>query len=119
MNELNGKHGISAPENSVPVIKLIREHCIMVCSTLSYEIKRHSEERCYCGIISRGTVDSFGDNLYQAQFDEWGEESYSLAEWRRWIFVLFVVNSLKGNKLERHVAAFNKRDLPHLKIVKT
>jgi len=91
----------------------------MACSTLSYEIKRHSEESCYCGIISRGTVESFGDNLYQAQFDEWGEERYTLAECRRWIFDLFVVKSLKGNKMERKVVAFYKRYLPHLKIVKT
>lgn len=101
MNELNGKMGISAPHKSVPVMKLIRAHNPKSKEELVELIKWHSEHSCSCGIVSHGTVELFGKNLYDAQKKHWGEHRYSLQECIQWEYDLFVVQSLKGNLVEK------------------
>lgn len=101
LNELNGKMGISAPFKSVPVMKLIRAHNPKSKEELVELIKWHSENTCECGVVSQGTVESFGKNLYDSQIKYWGEIRYSLQDCIQWEYDLFVVQSLKGGIVEK------------------
>ena len=101
LNELNGKMGISAPHNSVPVMKLIRSHNPKSKEELLELIKWHSENTCECGVVSQGNVESFGKNLYDSQIKYWGEIRYSLKDCINWEYDLFIVQSLKGDIIER------------------
>jgi len=100
LNKLNGDAGISAPENSVPVMKLIRYHKPQSKDELVALIKSHHKNKCECGIISKGTIEDFGNNLYKAQMEFWGEYEFSLEECIQWEYDLFVTNSLRGNTIE-------------------
>lgn len=100
LNELNGKMGISAPYRSVPVMKLIRAHHPKSKDELVELIKWHSENKCECGIVSQGTIESFGKNLYESQIKYWGEHRYSLQDCIQWEYDLFIVQSLKGGIIE-------------------
>lgn len=101
LNELNGKMGISAPFKSVPVMKLIRAHNPKSKEELVELIKWHSENICDCGVVSQGTVESFGKNLYDSQNKYWGKIRYSLQDCIQWEYDLFVVQSLKGGIVEK------------------
>lgn len=101
LNELNGKMGISAPYNSVPVMKLIKVHNPKSKEELVELIKSHYENKCTCGVVSKGTVESFGQNLYNAQLNYWGEYRFSLQQCIQWEYDLFVVQSLKGGGVEK------------------
>ncbi|MCK5029328.1 MAG: MjaI family restriction endonuclease [Bacteroidales bacterium] len=101
LNELNGKMGISAPYKSVPVMKLIKAHKPKSKEELVELIKWHSENKCECGVVSQGTVESFGKNLYDSQISYWGYNKYSLQECIQWEYDLFVVQSLKGGIVEK------------------
>lgn len=101
LNELNGKMGISAPFRSVPVMKLIRAHNPKSKEELVELIKWHSENTCECGVVSQGTVETFGRNLYDSQTKYWGEFKYSLQDCIQWEYDLFVVQSLKGGIVEK------------------
>ncbi len=101
LNELNGKMGISAPNKSVPVMKLIKAHKPKSKDELVELIKWHTENKCECGVVSQGTVESFGKNLYNAQTHYWGKIKYSLQECIQWEYDLFVVQSLKGGIVEK------------------
>ena len=101
LNELNGKMGISAPFKSVPVMKMIRAHNPKSKEELVELIKWHSENTCECGVVSQGTVESFGKNLYDSQKKYWGEIRYSLQDCIQWEYDLFVVQSLKGGIVEK------------------
>ncbi len=101
LNELNGKTGISAPFKSVPVMKLIRAHNPKSKEELVELVKWHSENTCECGVVSQGTVESFGKNLYDSQIKYWGEIRYSLQDCIQWQYDLFVVQSLKGGIIEK------------------
>lgn len=105
LNELNGKMGISAPYKSVPVMKLIRTHNPKSKEELVDLIKWHSENTCECGIVSQGTIESFGKNLYDSQNKYWGETRYSLQDCIQWEYDLFVVQSLKGGIVEKKAIA--------------
>ncbi len=59
--------GISASHKSVPVMKLIRAHKPKSHEELVKLIDSHSKEKCSCGIISTGSVENFGKNLFNAQ----------------------------------------------------
>src|SRR4051812_43559010 len=96
LNELNGKMGISAPYKSVPVMKLIRAHQPKSKDELVELIKAHHQTICECGIVSQGSVQDFGTNLYKSQMNYWGQIRYSLEECLQWEYDLFVVQSLKG-----------------------
>ena len=101
LNELNGKMGISAPYKSVPVMKLIRVHNPRSKDELVELIKFHHENDCECGIKSKGTVESFGRNLFESQVPYWGHKKFSLQECIQWEYDLFVVQSLKGGIIEK------------------
>lgn len=101
LNRLNGKAGISAPANSVPIIRLINAHKPQSNEELVQLIEYHHTHDCPCGIKSKGTVYDFGKNLYQAQKEHYGEYRHSLEECMQWEYDLFITNSLKGNKMEQ------------------
>lgn len=101
LNILNGKYGISAPDKSIPVMKLIKEHKPKSKEELVTLIKNHYLYRCDCGIKSKGTIEDFGRNLYVSQLSEWGKYKHSLEECINWEYNLFVVQSLKGNTMEK------------------
>ncbi len=101
LNKLNGAMAISAPHNSVPVMKLIKAHRPMSRSALVDLIEYHHINDCSCGIKSQGTVYDFGQNLYKSQKEYWGEYRYSLAECIQWEYDLFITNSLKGSLMEK------------------
>ncbi|GBC63847.1 hypothetical protein DENIS_4846 [Desulfonema ishimotonii] len=114
LNWLNGRYGISAPANSVPVMKLIRTHCPKTRSELCELIGWHYRTVCPCGIRSRGTVADFGKNLYDAQMRAWGRYRYSLRDCIQWEYDLFVSQSLKGRALENSAMTQLRAALPHL-----
>lgn len=101
LNLLNGKMGISAPHRSVPVMKLIRFHQPKSKKELEDLITRHSTHQCACGIVSRGSVVSFGENLYKAQMSYWGEYRFSRKECIQWEYDLFITQSIKGGLMEK------------------
>jgi hypothetical protein len=111
LNELNGKMGISAPFRSVPVMKLIREHKPKSKNELVELIKWHSENVCECGVISTGSVESFGKNLYESQIKYWGEYRYNLRDCIQWEYDLFVIQSLKGGIIEKKAIRILSNDL--------
>ena len=100
LNYLNGKYGISAPANSVPVMKLIKAHQPKSKDELFDLIRQHFERTCSCRIKSKGGIEDFGKRLYDSQFKEWGKYKYSLKACIQWEYDLFVIQSLKGNNLE-------------------
>ena len=112
LNLLNGKMGISAPYKSVPVIKLINTHKPKSYSELESLIEYHYLNECSCGIKSQGTVYDFGKNLFNAQKMYWGETKFTLEECIRWEYDLFIVNSLKGSKMEDKAINELKNRLP-------
>lgn len=116
LNLLNGQYGISASKNSVAVMKLIRTHSPKTKSELEDLIASHSTSRCSCGIISQGTIQDFGKNLYDAQFKEWKKEVFSLTECIQWEYDLFITQSLKGNKIESNAISTLKENFPTLTI---
>ncbi len=116
LNWLNGKFGVSAPDKSVPVMKLIRTHKPKSQHELYSLIREHFVHRCDCGIISQGTVEDFGRNLYKAQFKAWGKEKYTLNECIRWEYHLFVTNSLKGELMEVKAQKLLAKTFPNLMI---
>lgn len=101
LNLLNGKMGISDPSRSVPVIKLIKTHNPKSKEELVELIRSHYENRCVCGIVSKGTIEIFGKNLYESQIAFWGEYRFSLKECIQWEYDLFIVQSLKGGIIEK------------------
>ena len=102
LNKLNGDYGISAASNSVPVMKLIKVHCPNSKNELYDLILFHYKNDCECGIKSKGTIEDFGKNLYESQIKEWGSYKYSLRECIQWEYDLFIVQSLKGTKIEKN-----------------
>lgn len=112
LNVLNGKMGISAPHRSVPVIKLINKHNPKSYDELETLIEYHYLNDCECGIKSQGTVYDFGKNLYNAQREYWGENKFTLEECIKWEYDLFIINSLKGSKMENKAIIELKKELP-------
>jgi hypothetical protein len=115
LNELNGKMGISDPKRSVPVMKLIKEHNPKSKEALVQLIQYHKDRECYCGIKSHGSVRDFGVNLYNSQIKYWNEIKFSLQECIQWEYDLFVVQSLKGGKIEELAINYLRSKLKHLK----
>jgi hypothetical protein len=100
LNILNGKMGISAPDKSVPVARLVRYHKPKSPAELEKLISDHVNGGCPCGVVSTGTVQDFGRNLYEAQIGFWGEYKYSLKDCIQWEYDLFILQMLKGNTME-------------------
>lgn len=101
LNLLNGKMGISAPYRSVPVMKLIRFHKPKSKKELEDLISVHASRQCECGIVSQGSIVTFGENLYKAQLTYWGEYRFSKKECIQWEYDLFITQSLKGGLMEK------------------
>ena len=114
LNELNGKMGISAPFRSVAVMKLIRTHQPKSKEELVELIKWHSTNKCECAVVSQGTVEDFGRNLYESQKVYWGSYKYSLQECIQWEYDLFVVQSLKGGIVEKRAIKELRGAVPSL-----
>lgn len=102
LNSLNGKYGVSAPYKSVPVMKLIKEHRPKSKDALYQLIEYHFKNNCKCGVKSKGTIEDFGKNLFEAQIKEWGKHKYTLKECIQWEYDLFIIQSLKGTKIENN-----------------
>lgn len=117
LNLLNGNQGISAPHRSVPVMKLIREHKPKTKNELVDLIEYHYRNKCSCGIVSQGSVEDFGRNLYEAQIKQWGKYKYSLEECKRWEYDLFITQSLKGNLIEDKAKSVISKQLPALEVI--
>jgi len=116
LNELNGKMGISAPNRSVPVMKLIKNHQPKSKEELVELIRFHHEQDCFCGIKSQGTVEDFGKQLFESQQKYWGENRYSLKECVQWEYDLFVIQSLKGGILEKKAQQLLQKALSSFQI---
>jgi len=116
LNKLNGDYGISAPDKSVPVIKLIKVHKPGSREELVKLIGKHHKERCECGILSQGSIEDFGKNLYEAQIKDWGRYKYSLRECIEWEYNLFVVQSLKGESVEKKAKEILANELSGIEI---
>jgi len=119
LNKLNGDCGISAPNNSVPVMKLIKIHKPKSNDELVQLIKDHSINRCECGVVSKGTIEDFGINLYDAQLSMWGVHKYSIQKCITWEYHLFVTQSLKGNFMEDRARDELSKKLKDLTVEKT
>ncbi len=100
LNVLNGKAGISAPQNSVSVSALVRAHKPKSAAELESLISDHTAGNCECGIVSKGSVQNFGKNLFNAQESYWGECRFTLQECVQWEYDLFVLQMLKGTMME-------------------
>jgi hypothetical protein len=100
LNKLNGDYGISAPQKSVPVMRLIKVHRPKSKDELYELIKTHHETNCTCRIKSQGTIEDFGRDLYEAQQEAWGQYKYTLQQCVQWEYDLFVIQSLKGTLIE-------------------
>lgn len=116
LNELNGKMGISAPGKSVPVMKLIRMHSPRSKEELVALIEWHFKNHCECGVVSHGTIASFGKNLYHSQLLYWKEYRFTLQQCMQWEFDLFITQSLKGGIVEKKAMLQLKQLLPQLSI---
>jgi hypothetical protein len=92
--------GISAPDRSVPVSRLVNIHKPKSARELEQLIADHIVGGCSCGIVSQGTIGDFGRNLYEAQKEYWGEYRFSLRDCIQWEYDLFVLQSLKGSTME-------------------
>ncbi len=103
---------VSSVRNSLPVMKLINIHKPKSKGELVDLIEYHYYNDCSCGIKSKGTVEDFGRNLYDAQLKYWGEYKFSLEECVQWEYDLFVTNSLKGAYMEDKAEEILNESLP-------
>jgi hypothetical protein len=81
-------------------------------------IKSHHENNCTCGVKSQGTVENFGQNLYEAQLKEWGEYRHSLQDCIQWEYDLFIIQSLKGTLVEDNAIVELQKLLPDFHVEK-
>jgi hypothetical protein len=100
LNGLNDKLGISAANRTVPIAKLIKVHKPKSHEEVVNLIKWHSENVCECGIVSKGTIETFGADLHKAQKDYFGVYLFTLQECILFEYNLFVIQSLKGINIE-------------------
>jgi hypothetical protein len=100
--------GTSQRATSVSIIALITAHNPETPEEVKELIEKHCEETCVCGIQSKGTVESFALNLYNAQqtcqqyINKYGENRTFFDEITcyKFMFQLFCVASLKGRQQE-------------------
>lgn len=114
LNILNHAMNISSVNNSVPVMNLIKTHNPKSKNELKDLIEYHFMNKCDCGIRSKGTVEDFGKNLYDAQLEYWGEYKFSLEECIKWEYDLFITNSLKGACMEDKAVEVLREVLPSI-----
>jgi hypothetical protein len=119
LNYLNEKRRVNTHNKTVSVMKLIREHKPKSRQELVDLIEYHHKNECSCGVVSKGTIEDFGRNLYEAQLKEWGEYLFTLEECTTWQYNLFVVQSLKGRTLEIKARDILQSHLPTFKVIDT
>lgn len=119
LNYLNEKRRVNTHNKTVSVMKLIRQHKPKSRQELVDLIEYHYKNECSCGIVSKGTIEDFGRNLYEAQLKEWGEYLFTLEECTTWQYNLFIVQSLKGRTLEIKAKDILQSHLPMLKVIDT
>lgn len=109
LNVISERYNCIRKNNSVPVMQLIRYHKPKTNDHLVNLIASHTEKgnhsQCECGCKSKGTLEDFGMNLYNANlkyFDSIGnpDGAKSLEECELFMYTLFITNSLKGNNME-------------------
>lgn len=109
LNSLYGQSRASDPKESIHVMSLIREHDPSTPDDLYKAINRHYHDTCGCGIEGGGTVEEYGDWLYEAQHDVWDEYRFDRETCRQWIYDLFIMQSLKGHNIEREAKKLFER----------
>jgi len=119
LNVLNETLGITKSYKSVSVMELIKVHKPKSKDELVDLIKYHYENDCECGIKSKGTIEDFGKNLYDAQQPFWKEYKFSLKECTQWVYNLVIVKSLKGSKMERKATQELSKLLPDYQVSET
>jgi hypothetical protein len=117
LNHIVAKYGLNAPNKTVPVMKLIREHNPKSYGELRELIAIHSKTECPCKIKSHGSVQDFGMKLYQTQ--QRAGEKFSLEECVRWMDDLFVLNSLRGETKEQEAIKLLSAALPEFRFYRT
>jgi MjaI restriction endonuclease len=108
LNTINEKYKCNQTHKSVPVIKLYKAHSVKTLEQAEFFISSHQagheHGNCSCGIRSQGTVEMFGDNLYEAvkKYElEFGQNvNKTLEDCRNFMYGLFVVKSLTGFAME-------------------
>jgi len=93
------------------VMKLIKTHNPKSKEALVQLIEYHKLNKCKCGIVSTGTVFEFGERLYESQKKYWGEYKYSREQCIQWEYDLFIVQSLKGGRLEKEAMKLLQKSL--------
>ena len=100
-------------------MKLIRTHNPKSRAQLVELVKSHAQNRCDCGVRSQGTIEDFGQKLYNAQITFWGEHRFTLQQCKQWEYDLLVVQSLKGATVEKRAVSVLQSNLPDLNFEET
>lgn len=114
LNWLSERADVTATKNSVRVMDLCRKHRPKTELELEQLIEHHHIHRCSCGVRSKGTLKDFGRNLFAAQKKYWKEIRYTMEECQQWIYDLFVVNTMKGLRMEHRAMKTFRYGLPTL-----
>lgn len=118
LNRITSTYTLTARNKTVPVMALIAAHQPSNPVTLTGLIADHRFPGCPCGLRSKGTVQDFGEKLYEAQFKPKGQlildgaPEGSLQDCVDWCFDLFVLKSLKGNDMEIRAVHLAIQHLP-------
>lgn len=105
LNILNEKFKCNAPRNTVPIMALVNEHQDVTSARgLEQLIAAHFHSQCPCGIRSNGTVATFANALYKAQFKDeaWMAKNGEHSEQQCYDFhyQLFCVGPVRGRQFE-------------------
>src|SRR5574343_980109 len=112
LNKINERYGCNKKAKTIAVQQLIRFHKPKHAKELEALIDLHQEDKklanCECGCKSKGTVESFAGNLYDAYLKYQAEvdnsvEYKDLNDCLVFMKHLFVFNSIKGNMMEEKV----------------
>lgn len=120
LNVVCEKYGCNRKNQSVAIQQLIRFHKPKQQAELTALIASHQvchqHDGCQCGSVSKGTVETFATNLYNA-YKRYVSEVDNNADYKNYedcmIFMkhLFVINSLKGNMMEDVVVDWTNNKL--------
>ncbi len=123
LNVICERYGVNRKNQSVSIQQLIRYHKPKQQAELTALIASHQEghqhENCACGSKSKGTVETFATNLYNA-YKRYVSEIDNTVEYKNYedclIFIkhLFVINSIKGNMMEDVVVDWTNGKLRQL-----
>lgn len=121
LNEINRVLQLSTRNKTVPVSDLIKAHEPGTPRALELLIADHRTPGCPCGLHSKGTVQEFGQTLYEAQLrpdaqvilKTANQPVQSLAECLRWCYCLYVTHSFNGHAMEVKAIDSAIKKLPH------